>query len=114
MDKYNTNFRIKNKTFCFILLSVITFNFITIKLHTLNVIYNHCINIQNYIFNNSLRVRTKRNKLRRLRRSNLSFNLCFFPISTILFTFFSLLVKKKYGSQTLCESMCERGQIESH
>jgi hypothetical protein len=95
MDKYKTNFQIKNKTFCFISKSVLTMNIITLNISTINVVYKYCINIQNYIFNNSLRVRTKRNKLRRFRRTNLSFNLRYNTIVTILFTFFSLLVKKK-------------------
>jgi hypothetical protein len=95
IDKYSTNFQIKNKTFCFILLSVITFNFITSKVNTINVVYNKCINIENYIFKISLRLRIDRNKLILFRLANLSFNLSFFPITTILFTFFSLLQKKK-------------------
>lgn len=95
MDKYKTNFQIKNKTFCFIVLSVLTLNFITSKVNTINVVYNKCSNIENYIFKISLRLRMQRNKLILLRLGNLSFNLSFFPIVTILFTFFSLLVKKK-------------------
>lgn len=95
MHKYKTNFQIKNKTFCFVLFSVVTLNFITSKVNTINVVYNKCSNIENYIFKISLRVRTQRNKLILLRLPNLSFNLSFLTIVTILFTFFSLLVKKK-------------------
>lgn len=95
MHKYKTNFQIKNKTICFFLFSVVTLNFITSKVNTINVVYNKCINIENYIFKISLGVRMQRNKLILLRLANLNFNLSFLTIVTILFTFFSLLVKKK-------------------
>jgi len=111
MDKYKTNFQIKNKTFCFILLSVITFNFFISKVNTFNVVYNYCINIENYIFNISLRLRITFNKLRKFIQLSVKTILYFFPIKTILFTFFSLLLKKKQGSEGLCESMCERVKL---
>jgi hypothetical protein len=95
MDKYNTNFQIKNKPFCFISKSVLTMNIITLNISTINVVYKYCINIQNYIFKISLGVRITFNKLILLRLANLNFNLSFLTIVTILFTFFSLLVKKK-------------------
>lgn len=111
MDKYSTNFQIKNKTFCFILFSVVTFNFITLNLSTLNVIYNYCINIKNYIFTFSLRLRITFNKLIFFRLSCLSFNLMYNTIVTIFFVKFSLLLKKKNGSQTLKVSLCERVKL---
>lgn len=111
MDKYSTNFQIKNKTFCFILFSVVTFNFITLNSSTLNVVYNYCSNIENYIFTFSLRLRIDRNKLILFRLTCLSFNLRYNTIVTILLDKFSLLVKKKYGSQTLKVSLCERVKL---